>query len=128
MDFVNRAESPQPVARIWRYLLAQCNESVESVAYFAAVQTLCNFLWPENDDAPTETQILGIRIRDRQEWIDAVDSDIMGDLIVASLVTKDSHLCTRLIARTQVEPEVNYTWVCEKASVHGYFAADVLYG
>ncbi|WQF78249.1 hypothetical protein CDEST_03263 [Colletotrichum destructivum] len=128
MDFVNRAENPQPVARIWRYLLAQCNESVESAAYFAAVQTLCNFLWPENDDTPTETQILGIRIRDRQEWIDAVDSDIMGDLIVASLVTKDSHLCTRLIARTQVEPEVNYTWVCEKASVHGYFAADVLYG
>ncbi|KAJ0162436.1 hypothetical protein CTA2_4568 [Colletotrichum tanaceti] len=128
MDFVNRAGNPQPVARVWRYLLAQCNESVKSGAYFAAVQTLCNFLWPENDDAPTETQILGLRIRDRQEWIDAVDSGIMGELIVASLVTKDSHLFTRLIARTQVEPKVNYTWVCEKASVHGYAAAEVLYG
>ncbi|EFQ29306.1 hypothetical protein CGRA01v4_05024 [Colletotrichum graminicola] len=128
LDVVNVAEQPQPVAHLWRYLLAQCNQSVRSAAYFDAVKALCRFVWPEGDDQPTETRVLGMQIRNRQEWIDAIDSGIMGDLIMASLVLKDSQLCNSLIAQTQIEPSLDYTWLCENASVHGYSAADVLHG
>ncbi|GJC83829.1 hypothetical protein ColLi_06667 [Colletotrichum liriopes] len=128
LEFVNTAEQSQPASHIWQYLLTQCNQSVESAAYFGAVQALCNFVWPKGDDMPTETRILGMQVRDRQEWIDAIDSTVMGDLIMASLVIKDSQLCNSLIVQTQTEPNVDYTWVCEKASVHGYSAAEVLFG
>ncbi|KAK1961734.1 hypothetical protein LY78DRAFT_695965 [Colletotrichum sublineola] len=128
LELINIAEQPQPVAHIWRYLLTQCNQSVMSVAYFDALKALCRFVWPEGGDLPTETHVLGMQIRDRQEWIDAVDSGIMGDLILASLVLKDSQLCNNLIAQTQIEPSLDYTWVCQNASVHGYSAAAVLYG
>ncbi|KAK1600048.1 uncharacterized protein LY79DRAFT_654596 [Colletotrichum navitas] len=128
LEVVNVAEQPQPVAHIWRYLLAQCKQSVRSAAYFDAVKALCQFVWPEGDDPPTETRVLGMQIRNRQEWIDAIDSGIMGNLIMASLVFKYSQLCNGLTAQTQIEPSLDYTWVCENASVHGYSAADVLYG
>ncbi|KAK1996251.1 hypothetical protein LX36DRAFT_658753 [Colletotrichum falcatum] len=127
LEIINVAEQPQPVAHIWRYLLAQCSQSVRSAAYFDAVKALCRFVWPEGDDVPTETRVLGMQIRNRQEWIDAIDSGIMGNLIMASLVLKDSQLRTKLIAQTQTEPSLDYTSVCENASVHGYSAVDVLY-
>ncbi|KAK2057751.1 hypothetical protein LY76DRAFT_684497 [Colletotrichum caudatum] len=128
LEVVNVAERPQPIAHIWRYLLAQCNQSVISAAYFDAVKTLCRFVWPEGDYPPTEARVLGMQVRNRKEWIDAIDPGIMGDLIMASLVFKDSQLCDYLIAQTQIEPRLDYTWICENASVHGYSAADVLYG
>ncbi|KZL87850.1 2og-fe oxygenase superfamily protein [Colletotrichum incanum] len=128
LEFVNIAEQSQPASHIWQYLLTQCNQSVESAAYFGAVQALCNFVWPEGDDMPTETRILGMQVRNRQEWIDGIDSTIMGGLIMTSLVMKDSHLCNSLISRTQIEPSIDYNWLCDKASVHGYSAADMLYG
>ncbi|GKT48300.1 uncharacterized protein ColSpa_08481 [Colletotrichum spaethianum] len=128
LEFINIAEQPKPVSHIWRYLLTQCNQSSDSAAYFDAVQTLCNFVWPKGDDIPTETRVLGMTVRNRQEWIDAIDSSIMGELIIALLVVKDSQLCSNLIAQTQIEPRIDYTWVCEKASVYGHSAADVLYG
>ncbi|KAK1987921.1 hypothetical protein LZ30DRAFT_794303 [Colletotrichum cereale] len=128
LELVNVAEQPQAVAHIWRYLLIQCNQSVRSAAYFDAVKALCRFVWPEGDDLPIETCVLGMQIRNRQEWIDAIDSGIMGSLITASLVFKDNQLYNSLIAQTQTEPSLDYTWVCENANVYGYSAPDVLYG
>ncbi|OHE97819.1 hypothetical protein CORC01_06854 [Colletotrichum orchidophilum] len=127
LEFVNMDEPSQSAIRIWRYLLRQCKASPESAFYFEVLQSLCRFVWPERGNELPETQILGTRVQNRQELIDKVDSGLMGDLMLTSLVFKNHQLFQSLIASTPVEPLVDYSWICQNASFHGYSAANALY-
>ncbi|OLN82027.1 hypothetical protein CCHL11_08692 [Colletotrichum chlorophyti] len=128
LEFVDLAERPPHPADIWHYLLGQCDESSHPYFYFAALKALCYYVWPEPGNAPQETHILAMKVRDRQDWVHAVDPGLMGNLILTSLTFKDHQLCKHLIEHSHIEPKIDYAWLCAKQSVYCYDAADVLKG
>ncbi|KAF9879009.1 hypothetical protein CkaCkLH20_03242 [Colletotrichum karsti] len=129
LDLIVSAEYPQPVVNVWRYLLRQCEESVTPAVYFKGLKGLCQFALSKADDPTSNIRSLrlcGIKTRDRQEWVDAMDPGLMGDLIMTALVFKDKELFEYLAAETPVHPGVNYSWLCQNANAYGYSVAVVL--
>ncbi|KAJ0326757.1 hypothetical protein COL5a_006637 [Colletotrichum fioriniae] len=127
LDFVNTTNQTQLAGNLWRYLLRQCRGSSESAFYFEALKSLCQFVWPQYGNELPETQILGLRVRSREDFMGKIDQDLMGDLILTSLAFNDQQLFQNLVANIQSKPIVDYDWICQNAIFHGYSAADALY-
>ncbi|KXH28547.1 hypothetical protein CSAL01_09998 [Colletotrichum salicis] len=127
LDFVNMADQTQLAGNLWRYLLRQCKGSSESAFYFGALRSLCHFVWPQRGNELSETQILGLRVTNREDLINKIDPGPMGDLILTSLVFKDHQLFQNLVANIRSAPIVDYNWICQNATSYGYSAADALF-
>ncbi|KAF4782030.1 hypothetical protein HER10_EVM0006735 [Colletotrichum scovillei] len=127
LDSVNITHQPQLAGNLWRYLLRQCKESSESAFYFEVLKSLCQFVWPQYGNELSETQILGLRVRSREDFIGKIDPGLMGDLILTSLAFNDHPLFQNLVANTRSKPIVDYDWICQNAIFHGYSAAHALY-
>ncbi|KAK1726718.1 hypothetical protein CaCOL14_002456 [Colletotrichum acutatum] len=127
LEFVNMTNQTQLAGNLWRYLLRQCKESSESAFYFEALRSLCRFIWPQYGNELPETQILGLRVRSREDLIGKIDPALMGDLILTSLAFNDYQLFQTLVANIQSKPIVDYDWICQNAIFHGYSAADALF-
>ncbi|KAJ0352638.1 hypothetical protein COL154_004288 [Colletotrichum chrysophilum] len=126
LDLVDFAENPQPYANVWWHLLKQCEAPVKRQEHFEALESLCDYVFPKESEAPAETRILGMRVSNREDWIKALDPLIMGDLIVVSLVFRAHSLFERLAANTPVHPTINYDLLCQNADRTGYPAAKAL--
>lgn len=54
-----------------------------------------------------------MEVQNRQDWVKAIDSGLMGDLISTSLKFRDNELFEHLAKHSPVRPAINYMWLCQ---------------
>ncbi|KAL0939354.1 uncharacterized protein CTRU02_205964 [Colletotrichum truncatum] len=140
LHFINLAGKPPPVINVWRYLLQQCERSFDVLTMFdkyvppgtqylkpdkqetytKALKALCNYAFPGGDDAVAETNILSMWIQNRKAWAEAIDSELLGDLMMTSLIFDDDEFFEHLATCVPFHPVINYIWLSRKRGTYVY--------